>query len=301
MKDCFNSFSSFIKEKFHEEKVRKIPISAGFECPNKSGELSTEGCIFCDEFSSGPLDYCGESVKEQIESFINRCKDIKYIAYFQSNTNTAAPIDVLKKTFMTALDYEDIVGVFIGTRPDAIRDEVYPLLEELNRKVYLSVDIGLQSIHSKSIDYLNRNHSYETFLETFSRLKERDIDTVVHLILGIPGETEEDMLASIHEMNRLKPRGVKLHMLHVLKNTRLETLYREGKVPIYEKEEYIELAVRMLENLDPEIVVHRLTGERDNEIFIAPEWALRKGDTINHIRNRMRKMKTYQGAALKKV
>ncbi len=298
MKDCFYSFSSFMREKFNGEKVRKIPVNAGFECPNKSGELSTKGCIFCDEFSSGPLTYCGESVEAQIERYINRYKDVKYIAYFQSNTNTAAPVELLKKTFLKPLEYDDIVGVFIGTRPDAIRDEVYPLLEELNERLYLSVDIGLQSIHQKSIDYLNRNHSYETFLDTFYKLKSRNIDTVVHLILGIPGETEGDIMASVREMNRLKPRGVKLHMLHVLKNTELEILYNEGKVPLYGKEEYIELIIKVLEHLNPEIVVHRLTGERDSEIFVAPEWALKKGDTVNHIRNRMNQLETYQGAKL---
>lgn len=295
MQNRYFSFNAFLKKNFNYGKIRKIPINAGFSCPNKNGSISGTGCIFCDAYGSGPIKTFELSIRDQIAAFMAGRLGFKYIAYYQAHANTYAPVNELREKYEIIFDFPEIVGLFIGTRPDAVAPEIYPLLEELNRRTYLTVELGLQSIHDKSLRFLNRNHNYQQFLDTFRQLKERDIDTVVHLITGIPGETRSDMLATVKEMNRLKPAGVKFHLMHVLKNTRLYDIYREGAFKLLEKEEYIDLAVTLLEHLDPGIVIHRLTGERDREIFYAPGWAMDKNGVIQSIRQTMEERDTYQG------
>jgi radical SAM protein (TIGR01212 family) len=295
MTDLYYTFNTFLRKKFDNRKVRKIPINAGFTCPNKDGVISSEGCIFCDHYGSGPIKTFTLPIEDQIKQFIQGHQGIKYLAYYQAHCNTHASIETLKRKYEIIFKFEDIVGLSIGTRPDSIADEVYPLLEALNRRTYLMVELGLQSTHKKSLDFLNRNHTYDQFLDCFQKLKSRGIDVVVHLIVGIPGETKNDMLATVKEMNRLRPAGVKLHLFHVLKDTPLLDMYRQKKFTLLEKEEYIDAVVSMLESLAPEIVIHRLTGERDREIFAAPQWALDKMDTIESIRKRMMDLGTYQG------
>jgi len=299
MNEPYYSFNTFLKGKFNNQKVRKIPINAGFSCPNKDGKLSDKGCIFCDRFGSGPVKTYDLSIFEQIEQFIKNHPGIKYIAYYQAHTNTYAPYEELKRKFEIAFSFEDIVGIFIGTRPDSIEGEVYPLFEELNNRTYLSVELGLQSIHLKSLVFLNRNHSYKQFLYTFLKLKQMNIDVVVHLIIGIPGETKQDMFETVREMNRLKPAGIKFHLMHVLRETPLYDLFKRERFKLLQKEEYVNLIVYLLERLDPSIVIHRLTGERDKELFYAPEWALNKADVINSIKSKMKELNTFQGKFIK--
>lgn len=295
MQNRYNSFNGFLKKKFGEWKIRKIPVNAGFPCPNKNGSISGGGCIFCDSYGSGPVKTFGLSIREQIAAFISGRTDFRYIAYYQAHSNTYAPVNELREKYEIIFDFPEIVGLFIGTRPDAIAPGVYPLLEEMNERTFLTVELGLQSIHEKSLEFLNRNHTYGGFLETFQQLKARNIDVVVHLILGIPGETREDMLATVKEMNRLKPAGIKFHLMHVLKETLLFDLYRQGMFGLLEKDEYVDLVVTLLERLDPSIVIHRLTGERDREIFHAPEWAMEKNSVIQSIRRALEARDTYQG------
>ena len=299
MNELYYSFNTFLRHKFNNQKVRKIPINAGFSCPNKDSKLSDKGCIFCDRFGSGPVKAYNLSVFEQIEKFIKDHPKVKYIAYYQAHTNTYASVEELRKKIEIVFNFKDIVGVFIGTRPDSIKDEVYPFLEELNNRTYLSVELGLQSIHLKSLNFLNRNHSYKQFLDTFQKLKHMNIDVIVHLIVGIPGETKQDMLETVKEMNRLKPAGIKLHLMHVLKGTSLYDLYKRGRFKLLQREEYVNLIVYLLEHLDSSIVIHRLTGERDKELFYAPEWALNKADIINSIRSKMKELNTFQGKFMK--
>ncbi|MEN8153216.1 MAG: TIGR01212 family radical SAM protein [Acidobacteriota bacterium] len=295
MKNRYNSFSSFLKEKFSGIKVRKIPVNAGFQCPNKNGDISNKGCIFCDAYGSGPIRSFRLSIREQIENYIRKHKGDKFIAYYQAHSNTYAQLGELEEKYRIIFDYEDIVGFFIGTRPDSIKDEVYPLLDRINNKTYLTIELGLQSIHEKSLIFLNRNHTYEKFLETFFKLKKMDVDVLVHLIVGIPGESREDMKATVREMNRIKPAGVKFHLLHALKNTYLNELYGRGEIPLMEMDDYIETIVELVGGLDPDIVIHRLTGERDKEIFVAPQWALNKNKVINSINKRMEELDLFQG------
>ncbi|MCP4218266.1 MAG: TIGR01212 family radical SAM protein [bacterium] len=300
MKQPYNSFNSFLKGKFKGGTVRKIPINAGLPCPNKNGEVSAEGCVFCDTYGSGPLKHFHLPIREQIKGFIGSRTDFRYIAYYQAHSNTGGPLEELRKKYEIIFQFPQIVGLFIGTRPDAIAPEVFPLLEDLNKRTYLTVELGLQSTHGKSLDFLNRNHSYQCFLDTFERLKRACIDTLVHLIIGIPGESTEDMLATVKEMNRLKPAGVKLHLMHILKNTALYDMHQLAPVKLLEKDEYVDLVVTLLEHLHPSIVIHRLTGERDKEIFHAPMWAMDKNSVIQAIRDKMAAKGTYQGKALEK-
>ncbi len=301
MSELYNSFNAFLKKKFRNKKIRKIPINAGFSCPNKNGKVSNKGCIFCDTYGSGPIKSFDLPITEQISQFIKdrSSKQFKYIAYYQAHSNTHGPVKELREKYEMIFHFPEIVGLFIGTRPDAITPEAYPLLEALNERTYLTIELGLQSIHSKSLQYLNRNHTYQQFLDTFYQLKERGIDIVVHLIIGIPGETERDMLATVKEMNRLKPAGIKFHLLHILKDTPLYDMYQEGTFKLLEKDEYVNLVVTLLEQLDPSIVIHRLTGEREREIFYAPEWALDKNNVIQSIRKVMIERKTFQGRLFK--
>lgn len=301
MNEPYYSFNTFLKTKFGKQKVRKIPINAGFKCPNKDGTLSDQGCIFCDEYGSGPIKTYGLSIEDQIEHFIQAHPGIKYIAYYQAHTNTHAPISVLKSKYSVIFSYPDIVGFFIGTRPDAIKSETFPLLEKLNKELYFTIELGLQSIHEKSLIFLNRNHNYSHFLDVFQQLKRLQIDVVVHLIVGIPGETTGDMLETIKEMNRLQPAGIKFHLFHVLKNTPLFHLYQNQQFRLMSFEEYIDIIVCLLEHLDPSIVIHRLTGERERELFHKPVWALQKAETINAIKNRMKNSHTFQGKRLNKL
>ncbi|MDQ1351609.1 MAG: family radical protein [Acidobacteriota bacterium] len=297
MQERYNSLNAFLRKKFSGWKIRKIPINAGFPCPNKNGRLSGAGCVFCDSFGSGPIKSFALPIREQIQAFIGAHKrtETKYIAYYQAHSNTYAPVEILREKYEIIFAFPEIVGLFIGTRPDAIAPEVYPLLEELNKRTYLTVELGLQSIHSRSLEFLNRNHTYTQFLETFQHLKERNIPVVVHLIIGIPGETPADMLETVKEMNRLKPEGIKFHLLHVLKNTPLYDMYQQGEFKLLEQDAYVDLVVSLLEHLDPEIVIHRLTGERDKEIFYAPEWAMNKNEVIRAIRKTIEDRNTYQG------
>jgi len=295
MDELFNSFKSFLKKKYPAFKILKIPINAGFSCPNRDGHFSKVGCVFCDRFASGPIHSASWSINEQIEFFIRNHPQKKYIAYFRSHSNTYGPVSELKRKYESIFNYDDIIGLFIGTRPDAISPSAFSLLEKLNRRTYLTVELGLQSVHGRSLLFLNRNHSYGQFLSTFQELKIRKIDTVVHLIIGIPGETRQQMLETVLEMNKLKPAGVKFHLLHILKDTELYRRYIQTPFPLLAQEEYIDIVSDLLEYLDPDIVIHRLTAERDKEIFFAPEWALNKTAVLTSLSAKMKKNGSFQG------
>lgn len=295
MDELFNSFTGFLKKKFPGQKILKIPINAGFSCPNRDGLFSKEGCIFCDSFAAGPIRNADRSIEQQIEKYIALHPGKKYLAYFQSHSNTYGHILELRRKFEIVFKYEDIIGLFIGTRPDIISDQGFLFLDEMNQRLYLTVELGLQSIHAQSLLLLNRNHTYQQFLETFHKLQALKIDTVVHLIIGIPGESREHMLATIEEMNLLKPKGIKFHLLHVLKDTALYRQYLGKPFPLLSQDAYTDLIALLLDHLDPDIVIHRLTAEREREIFYAPEWALNKQAVLNSIKLKMKNAGTFQG------
>ncbi len=301
MEERYNSFNKHLKNYFGE-KVYKIPIDSHLPCPNKDGKISKEGCIFCDKYGSGPIKTGRLKIEKQIELGMERIGKKynvkKFIAYFQANTNTATNKEKLKEIYEKALSYKEIVGISIGTRPDWIFKDHLELLEEINRKTYLWVELGLQSIHSKSLKFLRRHHDLADFVKTTLELKKRDIRVCAHTIIGIPEETRDDIIETARFLSAIGVNGVKIHLLHILKNTDLEKLYYDGKIELLGMERYVKLTVDFLENLSPEIIIQRLTGERDKDIFIAPQWALNKLKVIEMIKKEFVQRDSFQGKNL---
>lgn len=295
----YHSLNYFLREKFGE-KVFKISLDAGFSCPNRDGTISKGGCVFCSERGSGDFagDRCFSITKqfEDIKAMMNKkWKDGKYIAYFQAYTNTYAPIDVLKAKYEEAVTQDDVVGLAIATRPDCLKDEVLNLLEEYSKKVYTWVELGLQTSKDDTAKLINRGYKLEVFEEAVKKLRERNIDVVVHVIFGLPGESREDMLNTIGYLAKMDVQGIKLHLLHLMKNTPLEILYNKGMLKLLEMEEYLELITTAITMLPEEIVVHRLTGDAPRELLIGPIWSLRKWEVLNAIDKKLQDEDLYQG------
>lgn len=295
----YHSLNYFLREKFGE-KVFKISLDAGFSCPNRDGTISKGGCFFCSERGSGDFagDRCFSITKqfENIKTMMNKkWKDGKYIAYFQAYTNTYAPIEVLRAKYEEAVTQDDVVGLAIATRPDCLKDEVLDLLEEYSKKVYTWVELGLQTFKDDTAKLINRGYKLEVFEEAVKKLRERNIDVVVHVIFGLPGESREDMLNTIEYLSQMDVQGIKLHLLHLMKNTPLEILYNKGMLKLLEMEEYLELITTAITMLPEEIVVHRLTGDAPRELLIGPIWSLRKWEVLNAIDKKLQDEDLYQG------
>lgn len=295
----YYTLNCFYKKKYNS-KVCKVSLNAGFSCPNKDGTVGFGGCVFCSKLGSG--DFAGDvtldliSQFEQVKSIMNKkWPETKYIGYFQANTNTYADVDLLKKYYETILNLEDVVGLNIATRPDAINDEVMEYLSELNKKTFLTIELGLQSIHDDTLKYINRGHNLKCFVDCFKRLKEHNINVVVHIINGLPYETEDMMIDTVKFLNDLGIDGIKIHMLHVLENTKLADMYKKEKFHILSKEEYIDIVIKQLEYLDEDIVVHRITGDPDVKDLIEPNWLVKKFCVLNDIDKEMVRRNTYQG------
>lgn len=296
---AFNLYSTHIKARFGG-RVHKISIDAGFGCPNREGGRDGHGCLFCDPGGSGST---GIERSEPIAEQIERSKELMrrkyrakwFIAYFQPFSNTFAPVDVLRNCYDQALAVDDVVGLAIGTRPDCLSPQIFDLLAEYERQTYLWLELGLQSIHDKTLNYLQRGHDYQSFLDTYKQAKERGLRVCVHLILGLPGESREQILATADEMARLQVDGVKLHLLHVLEGTPLGELYKQGKVPMLEMQEYAELAVDFIERLSPETLIQRLTGDGPRNILLAPMWSMNKWEVLNAIDDELERRGTVQG------
>ena len=269
-------------------KVYKLALNANVTCPNRDGKIGDKGCIFCSaggagDFAPYKMKSIDEQIKEAKERVSLKIKDGKYIAYFQSFTNTYGPIDYLEKIFTEAINKEDIVGLSIATRPDCIDDEVLDLIEKLNKIKPVWIELGLQSVNRKTIEYIRRGYDMSCFDDTHNKLKERNIETVIHLILGLPGESEEDMLRSVEYVAKSGAQGIKLHLLHILKGTDLEKEYEEGKIRVLGLDEYVELLNKCISLLPKDIVIHRLTGDGPKNLLIAPEWSKNKKNVLNKI------------------
>lgn len=295
----YHTLDYFYKQKFGS-KVSKISLNAGFTCPNKDGTKGYGGCIYCSKSGSG--EFAGNPKCDVVSQFkeIKAMMDAKwpnalYIGYFQANTNTYAKIDVLKQKYEAILALDNVVGLSIATRCDAIDEDCYQYLNELNTRTFLTVELGLQTIHEETSRWINRGHSLEEFEDAVLRLRSMGIPVVVHVINGLPGETKEMMIETIKYLNRLDIQGVKIHMLHVVKDTRLADIYQEEPFDFLTIEEYIDLVCTELEYLRGEIVVHRLTGDPERSELIAPEWTLRKIDVLNGIDKEFVRRNSYQG------
>ena len=298
----YRSLDYMLRERFGE-KVYKVTLNGGMSCPNRDGTLGRRGCIFCSEGGSG--DFAADaalSITDQIESQISILSEKrpiqKYIAYFQAYTNTYAPVEYLRKIFTEAIAHPKVVALSIGTRPDCLGNEVLDLLEELNSQKPVWVELGLQTIHEDTARYIRRGYPLERFDQAVEELRSRGIEVIVHTILGLPGESDDRILETMKYLNQKDIQGIKLQLLHVLKGTDLAYDYLAGRFRVCEREEYLDLVIRCLENLDPEIVIHRITGDGPKELLLAPLWAGRKREVLNLLHHKMKECGSFQGKAL---
>lgn len=281
-------------------KVFKVALNGGFTCPNIDGTKGKGGCIYC---LSGSGDFAGNPAHEILTQFEEvkarmheKWSEAKYIPYFQAHTNTYAPASVLRERFEGVLAQENVVGISIATRADCLGDDVLEYLSELNERTYLIVELGLQTIYDKTGELINRCHTYADFLKGYDELKKRGINICVHLIDGLPFETKEMMIESAKAVAAMEPHSVKLHLLHVLKGTRLAEMYLRGEFEVMSMEDYVETVVDQLELFDEETIIQRVTGDGGWNTLIAPEWSLKKFVVMNEIDKLMAARDTYQGA-----
>ncbi len=299
----YHTLDYFYKNKFHQ-KICKISLNANFTCPNIDGKVGYGGCIYCSKSGSG--EFAGNKEEPIEKQFLQikqimkkKWKNAKYIGYFQAHTNTYAPVETLKKLHNKILSQKDVIGLSIATRPDAISNECLDYLEELNKKTYLTIELGLQTTKEKTSKLINRCHSLSCFEEMVKKLRQKKINVVVHIINGLPYESKEDMLNTIKYLNTLDIQGIKIHMLSIIKDTALEKLYQKEKFKILTKEEYIDIVIDQLELLRPEIVIHRITGDPKIEDLIEPTWLIKKFTVLNDIDKEMVRRNSYQGKKAK--
>ena len=298
----YHTLNYFYKQKFGI-KVFKLSLNGGFTCPNLDGTKGYGGCIYCSKTGSGEFGgNIHKSLTEQVKEMkkiVNK-KNIpcKYIGYFQARTNTYASVDILKKKYEEVLACPDVIGLNIATRADAITDECLDYLTELNKKTYLTIELGLQTIHEQTSKLINRCHTLLEFDNMVKKLRERNIDVVVHIINGLPYETENMMLETVKHLNKLDIQGIKIHMLHIIKDTAMAKLYELKKFHVLSKEEYIDIVIKQLEIIKPEIVINRITSDPDKENLIEPIWLTKKCQLLNDIDKEMKKRNTYQGINL---
>ena len=299
----YHTLTYYYKEKFNS-KVCKVSLNANFTCPNIDGKVGFGGCIYCSKLGSG--EYAGNPKDDLIKQFekgkeimLKKWPNAKFIAYFQANTNTYAPIERLKECFEPFINKDDCIGLSIATRSDSITDECLNYLEDINKRTFLIVELGLQTIHEKTSKLINRCSTLNNFDNMVKKLKEKNINVVVHIINGLPYETEEMMIDTVKHLNDLDIDCIKIHMLGVLKDTPLEKYYQKHKFHILTKEEYVNIVVKQLEHLDEKIVIHRLTEDPKKDDIIEPTWLTKKFTILNEIDKIMNKENLYQGDMIK--
>jgi radical SAM protein (TIGR01212 family) len=296
----YRTFSAHLKELFGG-RVHKISVDAGFSCPNRGATRARPGCLFCDPDGSGAVGIDrGFPVAEQIERgkeiMIRKYKARHFLAYFQPFSNTFAPPARLRTLYDEALGVEGVVGLAVGTRPDCVPPEVLDLLAEYHRRTYFWLELGLQSSHDRTLDFLRRGHDYACFTSAYAAAKARGLRVCVHVILGLPGESRGEMLATADEMARLRVDGIKLHLLHVLRGTPLGNLYEQGGIRILEQDEYVALVADVIERLPASTLIHRLTGDGPRDTLLAPLWSLNKWEVLNAIDDELHRRGTRQGS-----
>lgn len=297
----YRSFNRYLREIFGC-RVQKIPLDVGFTCPNRDGRVGFGGCIYCGARGSGTGAYkkgvpLGEQIRTGIERGKRRFGECKFIAYFQAFTNTYAPPERLKTLYDEALLHPEIVGLSIGTRPDCVPEETLDLLEEYARRCHLWVEYGLQSAHDHTLELINRRHNVAQFVDAVERTKGRGINICAHIILGLPGETKEEMMATADLVESLELEGMKIHSLYVLKGTKLAEMYQRGDFRLLEPDEYVSLVCDFLERLPPDMVIQRLTGEAPRDLLIAPPWLREKMTVLGKVDAELERRESYQGIA----
>lgn len=301
----YNRFSDYLKKKFGK-KIIKISLNAGFTCPNIDGSKAYGGCIYCSNKGSG--DFAGVSSDDLVTQF----KDIKqkmskkwknglYLPYFQAFSNTYAPLDILKEKYESVLYLDDVIGIDIATRPDCLEDDLVEYLGELSKEKEVWVELGLQSIYDETAKIINRGHDFNEFLIGLNKLRAKNINVCVHIINGLPYETREMMINTLKKLNELDIQAVKIHLLHVLKDTTLENMYKKGKFKVMEKEEYVDLVCDQLELLREDILIQRVTGDGGRDELVAPLWSLKKFELLNEIDWEFERRKSKQGSKFKNL
>jgi hypothetical protein len=301
----YYDLKSFWRNRFGS-RVYKLQIDAGFTCPNRDGTASTGGCIYCDGRGSrlrqaGPLPSVSEQIRRGKEYYRTHRNAGKFIAYFQTFTNTYGPIEKLRQLYDEALAQDDVVGLSVGTRPDCVPDHVIDLFQEYAKHSHVWLELGLQSIHNRTLDYINRGHSLETYFDAVRRAAGKNIHICTHIIVGLPGETREDMLETARVIAMLPIQGIKIHLLLALRGTKMGDLYEQGEILLLEKDDYVQIVCDILEILPPETVIQRLTADGYRDIFLAPRWAINKMEILNGIDRELEKRNTFQGIRFEKV
>ena len=280
-------------------RVQKITLDAGLTCPNRDGTVGVGGCIYCNARGSGTGLSRHYSITQQLERgkerLRRRYKANKFIAYFQSFCNTYADPQQLERLYFEALAVEDVVGLAIGTRPDCVPDSVLDVLAELNQQTYLWVEYGLQSIHNRTLQLINRGHDFATFVDAVERSRRQGLNICVHVILGLPDENKADMLATARVLGKLDIQGIKIHLLYIIHDTVLAELYQRGEYRCLSRQEYVDIVCEFLALLPPQVVIHRLTGDPHPHELLAPKWALDKHTNLRAVRDTLENRDLWQG------
>ncbi|NKD36535.1 TIGR01212 family radical SAM protein [Enterococcus casseliflavus] len=297
----YHSWNFALRQEFGE-KIFKVPIDAGFDCPNRDGTVAKGGCTFCSVSGSGDMIVAPEApLPEQFEKEIammhKKWPQVdKYIVYFQNFTNTHAPVAVIRERFEQVLTLPGVVGISIGTRPDCLPEDVVDYLAELNQRFYLWVELGLQTTFETTSNAINRAHDYQTYLYGVASLRKHNIRVCTHLINGLPGETIEMMQENVRRtIQDSDIQGIKLHLLHLMRNTRMLRDYHEGRLQLMRRDTYVSLICDQLEMIPPEIIIHRLTGDAPWDSLVGPMWSLKKWEVLNEIDQEMLRRNSYQG------
>lgn len=300
----YHTWNYYLRNTFGQ-KVFKVSINAGFTCPNIDGKISSGGCTYCSKDGSG--DFAGNPKDNLIKQFDDITKmmhkkwaSAKYIGYFQAFTNTYAPLDVLKEKYETILKLDDVIGLSISTRPDCLPNDVVDYLGELNQKTNLWVELGLQTIHDNTSKTINRGHDYEEFVKGVEKLKAKNIKVIVHIINGLPGEDYGMMIETAKAVAKMGVDGIKIHLLHVIKDTPMEKMLEKNMMSLMTQDEYIKLVCDQLEILPETMIVHRLTGDGKRDELVGPLWSLKKWEVLNSINAELNKRNSYQGIKFNK-
>lgn len=299
MEEYFYSFNTYLKDKFGQ-RVQRLSLNAGFTCPTRDGKISRDGCIYCNEEGFSPFAGTRLSIDQQIRQSMDfarkRYKAGKFIAYFQNATNTYAPLYRLKKAYNAIKEFPDIVALYISTRPDCVDEKRLDLIASYCRDYEVWVEYGLQTIHDRTLKFIERGHDFHDFIKASRMTAQRNIKVGVHVILGLPGETKGDMLKTAQKIDELPVNGIKFHMLHVLKNTKLNQYYKKGRVRLMSFKEYVNVICDFLELISPEHVIFRLISDAKSDFLVAPKWINHKHDVLTAINDEFKKRGTKQGS-----
>lgn len=301
----YNTLTDYLQKRFNR-KIFKVALNGNFTCPNRDGVISTRGCIFCSPSGSG--DFAGnkndplETQFEMVRSIIHqKWPKAGYIVYFQANTNTYKPLPQLKELYEKAISLnKNIVGISIATRPDCLDENILDYLNDLNKRIPVFIELGLQTINEKTSILINRGYKLDIFDNAVKALRQRNIEVIVHIINGLPYETENDMYETIHHLNTLDIQGIKIHSLFVLENTELGKMYQEKQFEVLSLEEYVKITSNQIALLKPNVIIHRINGDAPNDMLIAPEWSLKKLVVMNEIDKYMKTNNLYQGKYYRK-